>query len=99
MKNGNAKILLPVLLVLLAGTFSCGKKFLDEPPRGATIEDLLNNPQDGAQRIIGAVYSRLYDWEHIPFPGSGFPVLLPTMQIKEVRLAMEVEIKLNWMDG
>lgn len=70
MKKGTAKIL-PVFLLLLLGIFSCGKNFLDEPPRGTTISDLLNNPQDGAQRIIGAVYSRLYDWETHSFSWIG----------------------------
>lgn len=71
MKYTSAKILLPVSLVLLFGVTSCGKKFLNEPPRGATINDLLNNPQNGAQRIIGAVYNRLYDWETHSFSWIG----------------------------
>jgi len=71
MKYGFAKILLPVSLVLLLTVISCGKKFLEEPPRGVTISDLLNNPQDGAQRIIGAVYNRLYDWETHSFSWIG----------------------------
>ncbi len=69
MKHTATKILLPVLLLLMF--ISCGKKFLNEPPRGATINDLLNNPQDGAQRIIGAVYNRLYDWETHSFSWIG----------------------------
>ena len=70
MKHKATKILMPVLLLLF--TFiSCGKKFLNEPPRGATINDLLNNPQNGAQRIIGAVYNRLYDWETHSFAWIG----------------------------
>ncbi len=70
MKHIATKILLPVLLLLFT-LISCGKKFLNEPPRGATINDLLNNPQDGAQRIIGAVYNRLYDWETHSFSWIG----------------------------
>ena len=62
---------LPVSLLFLLAVISCGKKFLDEPPRTATINDLLNNPQDGAQRIIGAVYNRLYDWETHSFSWIG----------------------------
>lgn len=50
---------------------SCRKTFLNEPARGATINDLLNNPTDGAQRIIGAVYNKLYDWEAHSFPWIG----------------------------
>jgi hypothetical protein len=69
MKHTATKILLPVLLLFMF--ISCGKKFLNEPPRGATINDLLNNPQDGAQRIIGAVYNRLYDWETHSFAWIG----------------------------
>lgn len=65
------KKLLPVSLLLMIVFISCGKDFLNEPPRGATINDLLNNPQDGAQRIIGAVYNRLYDWETHSFSWIG----------------------------
>ena len=61
------------LVLLLAATtfFSCGKKFLDEPPRRVTIQDLLNNPTDGAQRLIAAVYSKLYVWEQHSFSWNG----------------------------
>jgi starch-binding outer membrane protein, SusD/RagB family len=51
--------------------FSCGKKFLDEPPRRVTIQDLMNNPQDGAQRLIAAVYNKLYDWQQHSFSWIG----------------------------
>lgn len=71
MKYIFSKKLLPVSLLFLITFFSCGKDFLNEPPRGATINDLLNNPQDGAQRIIGAVYNRLYDWETHSFSWIG----------------------------
>lgn len=57
------------LIIILP--ISCRKSFLDEPARGATINDLLNNPTDGAQRIIGAVYNKLYDWEAHSFPWIG----------------------------
>lgn len=71
MKYTSNKILLPLSIILWFTVISCGKKFLNEPPRGATINDLLNNPQDGAQRIIGAVYNRLYDWETHSFSWIG----------------------------
>ena len=71
MKYTSNKILLPLSIILWVTVISCGKKFLNEPPRGATINDLLNNPQDGAQRIIGAVYNRLYDWETHSFSWIG----------------------------
>ena len=57
------------LIIILP--ISCRKSFLNEPARGATINDLLNNPTDGAQRIIGAVYNKLYDWEAHSFPWIG----------------------------
>lgn len=50
---------------------SCGKKFLEEPSRKVTIQDLLNNPQDGAQRLIAAVYNKLYDWQQHSFSWNG----------------------------
>ena len=37
MKQSATKILLPVLLLMFT-LISCGKKFLNEPPRGATIQ-------------------------------------------------------------
>ncbi len=60
-----------IIAVVIILPISCRKNFLNEPPRGATINDLLNNPADGAQRIIGAVYNRLYDWETHSFPWIG----------------------------
>ncbi len=61
------------LAILLSGAsfLSCSKKFLEEPPRDVTIQDLLNNPQDGAQRLIAAVYNKLYDWEEHSFSWIG----------------------------
>jgi hypothetical protein len=52
-------------------SISCGKKFLEEPARKVTINDLLNNPTDGAQRLIAAVYSKLYDWQEHSFSWNG----------------------------
>jgi starch-binding outer membrane protein, SusD/RagB family len=49
---------------------SCSKSFLNEPSRTVTINDLLNDPS-GSQRIIGAVYNKLYDWENHSFPWIG----------------------------
>ena len=49
---------------------SCSKSFLDEPSRTVTINDLLNS-KDGPQRITGAVYNKLYDWENHSFPWIG----------------------------
>lgn len=70
MKLKTAYIICVVCLVSL-GWISCGKKFLEEPPRTVTIDDLLNNPQTGAQRLIGAVYNKLYDWENHSFSWIG----------------------------
>jgi hypothetical protein len=63
----------PILLgaLLLSALFSCSKNFLEEPPRVVTVDDLINNPEDGAQRILGAVYNRLYDWETHAFSWIG----------------------------
>jgi hypothetical protein len=69
LKNNHMKIKyfsLGFILFLSMIVFSCGKNFLDEPPRTVTIEDLLNNPQDGAQRLTAAVYNKLYDWDVFP---------------------------------
>jgi starch-binding outer membrane protein, SusD/RagB family len=69
-KNYNRYFLLPLIAVLLLPV-SCGKKFLEEPPRKVTINELLNNPQDGAQRLVGAVYNKLYDWQEHSFSWIG----------------------------
>jgi starch-binding outer membrane protein, SusD/RagB family len=58
-------------LLLAVIPVSCGKNFLNEPPRRVTIQDLLNNPRDGAQRMIGAVYNKLYDWQQHSFSWMG----------------------------
>lgn len=59
------------ILLLIMMSISCGKDFLNEPPRTVTIEDLLNNPQDGAQRLTAAVYNKLYDWDVHTFSWIG----------------------------
>jgi hypothetical protein len=58
-------------IFILLFTISCGKDFLEEPPRTVTIDDLLNNPQDGAPRLTGAVYNKLYDWDVHTFSWIG----------------------------
>lgn len=67
----NHKIIASFIFLLVVGSFSCGKKFLEEGPRRVTIQDLLNNPTDGAQRLIGAVYNKLYDWQQHSFSWIG----------------------------
>lgn len=59
------------LALALMGNWSCGKGFLEEPSRTVTIQDLINDPQNGAERILGAVYNRLYDWETHSFAWIG----------------------------
>jgi starch-binding outer membrane protein, SusD/RagB family len=49
---------------------SCGKKFLEEPPRTVTVNDLLTS-NDGALKLIGAVYNKLYAWEEHSFSWIG----------------------------
>jgi starch-binding outer membrane protein, SusD/RagB family len=56
---------------MLVVSVSCGKSFLEEAPRTVTIQDLLNNPQDGAQKMIGAVYNKLYAWQQHSFSWIG----------------------------
>ncbi|HEX6334703.1 MAG TPA: RagB/SusD family nutrient uptake outer membrane protein [Flavisolibacter sp.] len=56
---------------VVLSTLSCGKKFLTEEPRTVTIQDLLNNPDDGAKRLVGAIYSKLYDWQQHSFSWNG----------------------------
>ncbi|MBK5271600.1 MAG: RagB/SusD family nutrient uptake outer membrane protein [Bacteroidia bacterium] len=59
------------LLLGLASFLSCKKIFLEEAPRTVTINDLINNPQDGGERLIAAVYSKLYDWNVHTFSWIG----------------------------
>ncbi len=63
--------LIIVLLIGMLMSVSCKKSFLQEAPRTVTINDLINNPRDGAQRLIGSVYSKLYDWEVHSFSWIG----------------------------
>jgi hypothetical protein len=65
------KLFLSTLIFTVMLSLSCGKDFLHEKPRAVTINDLLNNPQDGAQRLIAAVYSKLYDWNVHTFSWMG----------------------------
>ena len=58
------------IAVLLLSSLSCGKNFLEEPPRTITVSDLLNS-NDGAKKIIGAVYNKLYAWETHSFSWIG----------------------------
>jgi len=58
-------------LAVLIGFLSCKKSFLTEDPRTVTITDLINNPQGGAQRLIGAIYAKLYDWNVHGFSWAG----------------------------
>ena len=51
-----------LLFSLLVVVISCSKEFLTEPPRKATIDDLINNPEEGSIRVLASVYSKLYDW-------------------------------------
>ncbi len=68
MKSINNKIIF--CLLATASFLSCGKKFLNEPPRTITIQDLLNS-SDGALRLIAAVYNKLYAWEEHTFSWIG----------------------------
>lgn len=70
MKYSSSIKWLVVIVLITMMPVSCSKSFLDEPTRGATISDLLNN-SSGAPRIIGAVYNKLYDWENHSFPWIG----------------------------
>jgi starch-binding outer membrane protein, SusD/RagB family len=71
MKKIQRSCILLSILAIITLPVACGKKFLEEPPRKVTINDLINNPQDGAQRLIGAVYNKLYDWEEHSFSWIG----------------------------
>ncbi len=69
MKRISSKII--VLSCLLMVTIvSCSKSFLEEPPRTITIQDLLNST-DGPERLIAAVYNKLYDWQQHSFSWIG----------------------------
>lgn len=60
-----------VSFLIMMISMSCGKDFLNEPPRTVTIDDLLNNPSDGAPRLTAAVYNKLYDWDVHTFSWIG----------------------------
>ena len=66
------KNLQKILIICLtaATVFSCGKKFLEEEPRTVSLEDLLKSP-DGAERMIAAVYNKLYDFGEHSFSWIG----------------------------
>jgi hypothetical protein len=68
MKSINNKIIF--CLLATASFLSCGKKFLNQPPRTITIQDLLNS-SDGALRLIAAVYNKLYAWQEHSFSWIG----------------------------
>ena len=68
MKYINSRIFLAILVGITL--ISCGKKFLEEAPRTVTIQDLLTS-SDGAQRMIAAVYNKLYAWEEHTFSWTG----------------------------
>jgi starch-binding outer membrane protein, SusD/RagB family len=70
MKYSSSIKWLVIIGLITTMPIGCSKNFLDEPPRGVTINDLLNSA-DGSQRIIGAVYNKLYDWENHSFPWIG----------------------------
>ena len=57
--------------MILISIVSCKKSFLTEEPRTVTIDGLINNPTNGAQRLIGSVYSKLYSWEVHSFSWNG----------------------------
>lgn len=69
MKVKQLILLLSLGLILIP--LSCSKDFLEEPPRKTTIDDLINNPEDGAQRVTGAIYNVLYSWGLHSFPWIG----------------------------
>jgi starch-binding outer membrane protein, SusD/RagB family len=71
MKYSSSIKWLVIIVLITTIPIACSKNFLNEPTRGATIDDLLNNPTEGSQRLIAAVYNKLYDWENHSFPWIG----------------------------
>lgn len=63
-------VCLMAFFIAMMGLMGCGKKFLDEKPRTITIQDLLKS-NDGADRLIGAVYNKLYAWGEHSFSWIG----------------------------
>ncbi len=65
------KVVLPILfLFIIFGMNGCGKKFLEEKTRTITIQELLKS-NDGAKRLIAAVYNKLYAWGEHSFSWIG----------------------------
>jgi starch-binding outer membrane protein, SusD/RagB family len=58
------------IIVLSTAMLSCKKSFLEEAPRSITIDELLNSA-DGAQKLVGAVYNKLYSWNVHSFSWIG----------------------------
>jgi hypothetical protein len=82
-----------IFICCIIFTLSCSKSFLTEPPRTTTIEDLINNPQDGAQRLIGSIYSKLYDWNVHTFSWIGISSITSDDADKEVIPEIQVQIR------
>jgi hypothetical protein len=49
---------------------SCGKNFLEEKPRTVSLQDLLSS-SNGGERMIAAVYNKLYDFGEHSFSWIG----------------------------
>lgn len=58
------------LLLIVVIFLSCSKNFLHEEPRTITIQELLKS-NDGAERLIAAVYNKLYAWGEHSFSWIG----------------------------
>lgn len=59
------------IAIILFGFAACSDDFLYEPPRKETIDGLIENPEEGAEKVIAAVYSKLYDWNVHSFSWIG----------------------------
>jgi len=61
-----------ILFVFFASScfLSCSKNFLEEKPRTVSLQDLLNS-SDGGERMIAAVYNKLYDFGEHSFSWIG----------------------------
>jgi starch-binding outer membrane protein, SusD/RagB family len=59
-----------IFFFIAACSLSCGKKFLEEQPRTVSLQDLLNSP-NGGDRMIAAVYNKLYDFGEHSFSWIG----------------------------
>jgi hypothetical protein len=60
-----------VFLLLISTTLACKKSFLTEEARTVTVNNLINDPQNGSERLIGAVYAKLYDFNVHSFSWIG----------------------------